>query len=31
MDHKKRPSDAYTTKFVNILDDDVFDGTTTNN
>ncbi len=31
MDHKTRPSDAFTTKFINNLDDDVFDGTTINN
>jgi hypothetical protein len=27
MDHKTRPSDIYISKFVNISDDDVFDGT----
>jgi hypothetical protein len=27
MDQKTKPSDVYISKFVNILDDDVFDGT----
>jgi hypothetical protein len=27
MDHKTRPNDVYISKFVNIFDDDVFDGT----
>jgi hypothetical protein len=27
MDHKTRPSDVYISNFVNILNDDVFDGT----
>jgi hypothetical protein len=27
MDHKTRPNDVHISKFVNILNDDVFDGT----
>jgi hypothetical protein len=26
MDHKTRPNDVYISRFVNILDDDVFNG-----